>query len=309
EHQVKVSELWARFSDVAAGNPHAWTPVARSAEEIRTPGPDNRMIGFPYPKYMNANMTVDQAAGIILCSVEAARAAGVPEDRWVFVRSGAEAHDHWFVSERADFVSSPAIRLAGRRALEIDGSGIDDVAHVDLYSCFPAPVQIGAAEMGLGTDEPGRSLTVTGGLGFAGGPGNNYVTHSIASMCDALRRDPGSLGLVTALGWYITKHAIGLYSTRPPADGFRWESVQEAVDSLPRREVVTGAEGPAVIDTYTVMHERDGSPATAIVIAGLPDCRRTVANVTDPDALRVLTTTEGCGRAVTLLGDTKAELV
>jgi len=226
----------------------------------------------------------------------------------VFVRSGAEAHDHWFVTERADFHSSPAIRLSGQRALELDGSDIDDVAHVDLYSCFPAPVQIGAAELGLGLDEADRPLTVTGGLGFGGGPGNNYVSHSIASMCDVLRRDPGSLGLVTALGWYITKHAIGLYSTLPPERGFRWESVQDAVDQLPRREVVMDAEGSAVIETYTVMHERDGSPSMAIVVAALPDGTRAVANISDPDSMSDLTVSEGCGRSLRLLGGTKAEL-
>ena len=309
EHQIHVSELWARFSDVAAGNPHAWSPMARSAAEIRTVGPDNRMVGFPYAKYMNANLSVDQAAGLIVCSVEAARAAGVPEERWVFPRSAAEAHDHWFVTERADLHSSPAIRLAGRRALELDGSAISDVAHLDLYSCFPAPVQIGAAELGVGLDEPDRPLTVTGGLAFAGGPGNNYVTHSIATMCDVLRRDPGSLGLVSALGWYVTKHAVGLYSTTPPEGGFRWESVQDGVDALPRTEVVADAEGPAVVETYTVMHERDGSPSTAHLVCTLPDGRRAVATVDDADAMRSLTTSEGCGRAVRLLGANKAELV
>ena len=308
-HQQKVAELWSRFSDVASGNPHAWTPKPRSAAEIRTVGPENRMIGFPYPKYMNANMTVDQASGVIVCSVEEARRAGVPEDRWVFVRSGAEAHDHWHVSERADLHSSPAIRLAGRRALDIDGCGIDDVAHVDLYSCFPAPVQIGAAELGIGLDEPDRPLTVTGGLAFAGGPGNNYVGHSIATMCDVVRRDPGSLGMVTALGWYITKHAIGLYSTTPPVAGFRWESVQADVDALPRCEVVTAAEGPAVVETYTVMHERDGQPSVAIALASLPDGGRAVVDITDPDAMHSLTESEGCGRKLRLLGGTKAELV
>lgn len=308
EHQVRVSELWSRFSDVAAGNPHAWSPVPLSPQAVRTVGPANRMVGFPYPKYMNANMTVDQAAGLILCSVDAARAAGIPEERWVYPHAGAEAHDHWFVSTRADLRSSPAIRLAGARALELAGAGIDDVDHLDLYSCFPAAVQVGAAELGLALDDPGRPLTVTGGLAFAGGPGNNYVTHSIATMCEVLRRDPGSLGLVTALGWYITKHAVGVYSTRPPEAGFRWGSVQDAVDSLPAREAVADAEGRAEIETYTVMHERDGEPSWAVVATLLADGRRALANLADPAQMRELTAAEGCGRPVRLLGGGKAEL-
>ena len=69
EHQAKISELWAGFSAVAAANPYAWVQRALSAEEIRTPGPDNRMIGLPYPKYMNSNNDVDQAAALLMCSV------------------------------------------------------------------------------------------------------------------------------------------------------------------------------------------------------------------------------------------------
>lgn len=307
-HQEKISRLWARFSDVASGNPHAWSPLPRSAEEIRTVGPDNRMIGFPYPKYMNSNIQVDQAAGFIVCSVQAARAAGVPEDRWVFPRAAAEANDHWFFSERSDLHSSPAIRLAGAKAFELDGSGIDQVAHIDLYSCFPSAVQLGAQALGVGLEEADRPLTVTGGLPFGGGPGNNYVSHSIAAMCERLRRDPGSLGLVTALGWYATKHAVGLYSTTPPAGGFCRASVQAAVDALPSRRATAQAEGPAVIETYTVLHDRDGAPERAPLTALLADGTRALAAVSDPEDMTFLTESEGCGRPVRLLGDGKAAL-
>src|SRR5438270_7402670 len=264
EHQRKIASLWSRFSAVAARNPHAWSRQERTADEIATVTADNRWIGFPYTKAMNANLDTDQSAAVIMCSVEAARAARVPEEKWVFPWSGADAHDHWFVSERADLHSSPAIRLAGRAALELAGIGIDDVAHVDLYSCFPSAVQIGAAELGLGLDEPGRPLTVTGGLSFAGGPGNDYAMHSIAAMVEVLRADPGSKGMVTALGWYITKHSVGVYSTEPPPDGFRHARPQADVDALPRREAVADHDGPVTIESYTVMHERDGQPAIGL---------------------------------------------
>jgi acetyl-CoA C-acetyltransferase len=300
EHQARVSRLWSRFSAVAARNPYAWSPAERSAEEIRTPSAHNRLIGFPYPKLMNANIQTDQAAALVLCSVEAARAAGVSPDRWVFVWSGSEAEDHWFISERADLHSSPAIRLAGRTALDLGGIGIDDVAHVDLYSCFPSAVQIAAAELGLGLDEPDRPLTVTGGLTFAGGPGNNYATHAIATMVERLRAAPASLGLVTALGWFATKHAIGVYSTEPPAAGYRRRSPQAEVDALPGRSPVADHEGPVTVESYTVMHERDGSPSLGIVACLLPDGRRAWGNVTDPVLLKDMTLDEQCGRPAVL---------
>ncbi len=307
-HQARVSELWSRFSEVAAANPHAWSRRRRSPEEIRTPGPSNRMIAFPYPKLMNANIQTDQAAAMIVCSLEAARRSGVAEDRLVFIHSGAEAHDHWFVSERADLCSSPAIRLAGQEALALAGVGVDGVAHLDLYSCFPSAVQIAAAELGVGVDEADRPLTVTGGLGFAGGPGNNYASHAVCSMVEALRSDPGSYGLVTSLGWFMTKHALGVYSSAPPLDGFRWTSVQGAVDALPRRQVATDYQGVGTVESYTVSYERDGTPAAGIVACLLPDGRRAWGTVDDSGAVKEMTGSEQCGRSVRLGPDGRAEL-
>lgn len=240
--------------------------------------------------------------------MRAAREAGVPEDRWVFPVAGADTHDHWFLSERHDLRSSPAIALAGTSALSLAGIDIDDVAHVDLYSCFPCAVQIAARELGLAVDDPGRSLTVTGGLGFAGGPGNNYVSHSIASMTERLRGDPGTFGLVTGLGWYSTKHAIGVWSTTPPAAGFRHETPQDAVDALPRRSPAPDFEGDATIETYTVVYDRDGDPELAVVSVLTSDGSRAWGNITGRDDMVGLTETEGCGRAVRLASGGRAEL-
>ena len=308
EHQRKVSDLWARLSSVATTNPYAWSRQGKTADQVRSTGPSNRMVSFPYPKLMMANDRVDQGAALILCSAHAARDAGVPRDQWVFPVAGADAHDHWFLSQRMDLRSSPAIRMAGSRALALAGAGIDDIAHVDLYSCFPCAVQISARELGLPLDDPGRPLTVTGGLGFAGGPGNNYVSHSIASMAVRLRANPGALGLVTGLGWYSTKHAIGLWSTSPPAAGFRHECPQDAVDSLPRRAPAPEYEGEATIETYTVVHDREGAPQLAILAALTGDGHRAWANVSDRDDMLGLTEDEGCGRKVRLVADGGAQL-
>ncbi|MFX6031732.1 hypothetical protein ABTE99_19350, partial [Acinetobacter baumannii] len=76
-------------------------------------------------------------------------------------------------------------------------------------------IQVACDELGISATDP-RGLSVTGGLPFFGGPGNNYVTHAIAEMVDKLRAAPGSYGLVTANGGLLTKHAAGLYSTRRP---------------------------------------------------------------------------------------------
>jgi len=304
DHLVHISELWARFSEVAARNPNAWIQRAYTAEEIRTAGPDNRWIGFPYPKLMNSNNAVEQAAALLLCSVEAAERFGVPRDRWVFPHSGTDAHDTSAVSNRQDLHSSPAIWAAGRQALALAGIGIDDVAHVDLYSCFPSAVQIAAQELGLPDDDPGRPLTVTGGLSFAGGPWNNYVTHAIATMVGRLREHPGEYGMCTANGGFVTKHAVGIYSTEPPASGFRWADAQADADARTTpREVAADYEGPVEVEAWTVMHDRDGEPDNGLAAVLTPDGRRAWGTTQDQEVLKAMTVEEFAGRPAHLSAD------
>ena len=306
DHLVAVSELWAGFSEVAASNPHAWIQRQYSAEEIRTPSDDNRWVGFPYTKLMNSNNAVEQGAAVILCSAERAEALGVPRDRWVFPHTGTDAHDHYFVSERDDLRSSPAMRLAGGAALSLAGVGVDDLAHVDLYSCFPSAVEIAASELGLGLD---RQLTVTGGLSFAGGPGNNYVTHSIAAMADRLRgSDAGAVGLVTANGGFITKHAFGVYGTEPPTTPFRHADHQAEVDALPKRVLEEAPDGAIDIEAWTVLHGR-GGPESGLVVGLRPDGQRAWGTTSDADQVQALLTEELAGRKAELRPDGAFTLV
>lgn len=299
EHQVHISELWSRFSEVAATNPYAWNRTARSATEIRTPSDTNRMIGFPYTKYMNSNNDVDMAAALILCSAERAEALGVPKDRWIFPHAGTDAHEHPFVSHRHHFYETPAIELAGRRALELAGTSIDEVDLIDLYSCFPAAVQLGARSLGL---DPSRQLTRTGGLPFAGGPWNNYVMHAIATVSNELREGKGSTALVWANGGYTTKHAFGVYGTSPRDGGFVHEHPQDAIDAMPKRQLAApaDAQGWVTVEAYSVMHDRQGAPERAIVSCLLDDGRRAWADTFDTAIGRDMCENEWVGARVQL---------
>ena len=306
EHLSVVADLWARFSQVAATNPHAWIQQAYTPDQIRTATPENRMIGFAYTKLMNSNNAVEQGAGLILCSAERAESLGVPRDRWVFPYSGTDAHDHYFVSNREDIGRSPAMRLAGGAALDLAGVGVDDLAHVDLYSCFPSAVEIAATELGLGLD---RQLTVTGGLSFAGGPWNNYVSHSIATMAGVLRDDPGSVGLVSANGGFITKHAFGVYGTEPPARPFAHAEPQAEIDALPTRELCEEPDGDISIEAWTVMHDREGAPETGIVVGLLHDGRRAWGVTTEPGLVKAMVTEDIAPARATLRPDGAFDLV
>jgi acetyl-CoA C-acetyltransferase len=281
-HQRRIGELWAQFSAVAQRNPHAWNRNPTSADEISQPGPNNRMISWPYTKLMNSNNMVDQGAVLVLTSAEKATQLQIPTDRWVFPYVGTDAHDTYAISERAEFHRSPAIRIAGRRALELADKGIDDIALIDVYSCFPSAVQVAASELGLPCGNPQRPLTVTGGLTFAGGPWNNYVSHSIATLAEQLVSAPGELGLITANGGYLTKHSFGIYGTEPPDHEFRWEDVQSAVDAEPTRAAVVEWSGVGTVESWTTPFTRDGAAEKAFLAVRTPDDARTLAVITDP---------------------------
>jgi acetyl-CoA C-acetyltransferase len=303
DHLSAMGSLFARFADVAARNPLAIRREGYSAERISTVNADNRWIGFPYPRLMNSNAFVDQAAALVMTSVGMARQLGIPESKWIYVRGCADVHDHWYISERLRLHASPAIRAGSRQALGMAGQSLSDIRFFDLYSCFPSAVEIGCQEIGLAEDDP-RGLTVTGGLPYFGGPGNNYVTHSISEMMRQLRAHPGTLGMVTANGNYVTKHSFGIYSTTPIQG--RWQRERPAVlqaqlDATPKQPLIENPSGRATIETYTVMHGRNG-PEYSIVIGRLNETdQRFLANTAlDPAVLHDLQDRESLERPGTV---------
>ncbi|MQW75577.1 crotonase/enoyl-CoA hydratase family protein [Nocardioides sp. dk4132] len=283
EHRRTITGLWSRLSEVAAGNEYAWLPQAHTPEQLATPDAGNRMISEPYPKLLCANLQVDLAAGVVVTSVAAATALGIAQDKWVFLHAGAAAYDEWFVSERRELAASPAIRAIGEAAFAHAGIGPDDVRHVDLYSCFPAAVQIAASELGLPLDDPERPLSVTGGLTFAGGPGNNYGTHAVATLVDRLRSDPAAYGLSTSLGWFVTKHALGIYSATPPRTPYR--ALAPVLLPERARPALDSYAGPGVVEAATAQYGRDGAPEAGILSVLTPEGARVLVRTTQPEVL------------------------
>ncbi|MED5814795.1 acetyl-CoA acetyltransferase [Mycolicibacterium sp. 050232] len=309
EHRRRIGELWSRFSAVAAGNPHAWSRKTVPAEQIWQPGPGNRMISWPYTKLMNSNNMVDQGAALVLTTVEKAIYLQIPTDRWVFPYAGTDSHDTYAIGERAELHRSPAIRIAGRRVLELAGVGVDEVDFVDVYSCFPSAVQVAAAEIGLPLADPSRPLTVTGGLTFAGGPWNNYASHSIATMAERLVADPGSRGLVTANGGYLTKHSFGVYGTEPPGHEFRWQDVQSEVDAEPVRQLQVDFTGTGTVESWTTPVGRDGTLERAFLAVRTPGGGRTLARIVDQSQAEATMSEDIAGAQVRVQADGSATLL
>jgi acetyl-CoA C-acetyltransferase len=296
DHTRRVAELWADLGRAAAQNPTAWLSTPFSADEIATPGPGNRMLAFPYTKRHCSQMNVDQAAALIVCNVGTARALGVPRERWIFPWTVAESNHMVPLTERRALHRSPGFARAGERALSHGGLDIADVAHLELYSCFPSAVQVQLRELDLA---PSRPLSVTGGMAVAGGPFNNFVLQALARMVDVLRADPGSVGMVNAVSGLLTKQGVSLWSSEPAPRPFAWEDVDDTVAAeLETVEVYDDARGEGRIASYTVIH--DGPQPRTVLVVNLDAGGRTVVSETDPELAERGAHEELCGKSVHL---------
>ena len=296
---ARLGELWSRFAAVAATRPDAWDRSAPTATEIVTPTPTNRMLATPYVRRLCSQWNVDQAAALLLTSAAEAERRGVPRDRWIFPWAAAESDAMIPLPCRAELHRSPAVALVGE-ALVAATPGLDTLAAVDvvdLYSCFPAAVGVQARELGIA--ESG-DLTVTGGMTFYGGPLNNYVLQSTATLAARLRQHPDDLGLVTSVSGMITKPGAALWSGRPPAQPFAALDVTAAaLEATETRPLDPDATGPATIVAATVVHDR-GEPARAVAVVETPGGTRTVAVATEADTARALASGDWIGHRVDL---------
>jgi acetyl-CoA C-acetyltransferase len=274
--------------------------VARSAEEVATATPENRMVAYPYTKLMTSIMDVDMAAAVVLASAEKADALGVPEDRRVYLRGWGYAEETEHVAAHPDLWRSPAMAAAAQAALSGAGIGVDDVAHLDLYSCFASSVCFGLDALGIGEDDArATAITETGGLPYHGGPGSNYMTHSLAAMAERLRGDPGAYGVVSGVGMHMQKHAYGVWSTDPGA-GVVGDPAPFVAPAAPV-EIVGSPAGTATVATYSVLHGRDGEPERALLICDVPGGGRCYAFLEGGvPALAAAEDDELIGRPVTL---------
>lgn len=288
--QTESAEIWSLMSEVAARSPGAWLREPRTSADILAASPDNRPIAFPYTKLMVANASVNQGAGFIVASLAQARAAGVSEDRLVYVGRGAHAREPGDVLARDTLTRSPSMEAALSAALGFNNLTAADLDYAELYSCFPCVPKMARRVIGWPLDRP---VTVFGGLTFGGGPVGNYMSHAIAAMVEALRAS-GRHGLLFGNGGFATtSHAVVLSRDEalaahggPPSD------VQAQADATrgPALSLIEDYAGPASIETYTVFYDRAGAPKHGVIVARAPTGERFLAYAhPDEDMIAFLT--------------------
>lgn len=305
DYAARMGELFAPFTKVAAGNPYSAAVVQpMSPEEIVDINARNRMIADPYPLKLVSRDQVNQAAAILVMSAKAAREAGIPEDRWIYLHGAALTNEREIL-DRPDIGSYPAANAAIASALGTAGASSEGIDFFDFYSCFPVPVFNAAIDgLGLSPDDP-RKLTVTGGLPYFGGAGNNYSTHALATMVERLRSKPGSKGLVGMNGGFQSKYGACILSTEPRTwPGCEIRSVQQELEEAPRATLATVMQGKGRIETYTVVCGKNG-PEQAIVIGEMAAGGRFIAQSRSTGVLERMLDSDPLGHAVTITAGEK----
>ena len=277
------ARLWSGMSEAAARNPHAWQRQALGPDEIATPGERNRLIAWPYTLRMVANPLVNMGAAVLMTSLELALELGIPAERLVHVWGGASAQEPRDYLARDHYRHAPAQEAVLDAAQALVGGQPFDV--LELYSCFPIVPKMARRTLGLPADAP---MSATGGLSFFGAPLNNYMTHAAAALVRALRSgQPEQHALLYGQGEFVTKHhALVLSNAAAPAPLAATHSVQAQADQRrgPVPDLAVDYEGPATVETHTVVYDRDGLPDFGIVIARTPDGRRLMSRVPASDA-------------------------
>jgi len=278
DYAIEMAKLFAPFTRVAAKNPHAMSQAIYDVDELATVTPSNRLTSDPYPRRMVARDQANQGAAVLLTSVAKARELGIPQENFVYLHGGADVKERTPI-ERQDLSHGPASVLAVKRALTLAGRTIDEIALFDFYSCFPIAVFNARDGLGIAADDQ-RPLTVTGGLPYFGGAGNNYSMHAIASMTRALRAKPDTFGLVAANGGFLSKYSVGIYSTRPSKwTGFDSSALQAEVNSWPAPAIAPG-NGAGTVATYTI--DYSGAAPRGVVVGTLDSNGARFVAMTDP---------------------------
>ncbi len=301
EHRDRIAQLYSRFSEVAARNPHAWRREPVSPRAIRDPSPKNAMLAFPYTKRHSSQWNVNQAVAIFVCSVARAARLGLKRDGWIFPLAAAQSKHVVPLAQQRLLHTHPGTVLSGERALALAGVSPRDVDAAELYSCFPAAIQSFARDLKVAETCP---WTVTGAMPFAGGPYNSFSLEGVARMVEVLREGEGNdgserrIGLVSNLSGIFGKQACALFSNLPNADGYHCEDLTAAVAACDLPLALDGDYvGPATVVGYTVVFV-GGVPSHGIAICDTPAGRRTVVRSEDRALLESMTQEEFCGRVV-----------
>jgi hypothetical protein len=238
---------------------------------------------------MNAFNNVNLASAIIMTSTAVAKALNIPSSKWIYPLGGAGTQDSSEFWLRPNFHTSPSISRSIDSALAVSNTVKSELDLIDIYSCFPIVPKIAATHLGMPITGGKKPLTLLGGLTSFGGAGNNYSMHAITEMTRQLRAGKGKKGLVLSNGGVLSYQYVNVLSKEPRKEGaYPLENpLPEILQDVEVPEIAKEAEGEAIVETYTVEFNRDGSPGRGHIVGRLKsNNKRFLANHGDEATLR-----------------------
>lgn len=299
QHRAQMAQLCSALSQIASQNPYAYQPQAYSVEQLLCVDKSNYPLSLPYSKLLVAQDAVNQSAALILCSAGKARECGIDPAQWIFLQGYAEGSDHYLL-QRQNVGTSESMRKVIENTLASSGGTAEEFDLIDIYSCFPCAVEAACDVMQLPIDGS-KALSVTGGLPYFGGPGNNYSMHALAEMATRLR-GTSQRALVTANGGVLSKHAAAALANYPAAEGNRPLNLHNiepyivSQESIPSVAICDTPE-KGVIISYTVIFEREKNDL-AVVMAETAAGERFLAHSTRPGTVEQIKQASPIGRPV-----------
>jgi len=239
-------------------------------DDLNSITPSNPLFTDIYSKAILPKDSVNQGAAVIMTSYGRAVDMGLDPSRFIYLHAHVEGSEPP-VLQRPELDKSPVLEACMGQALAAANIGAQDIGLVDLYSCFPIVLKESAKALGLNVYED--ELTLTGGLAFFGGPGNNYSLHGITELVQKLRDNPdensgNDYGLIHANGGFMSKHAVGIYSRKPSAYPAR--IMRHMAEGGLMIQTADAAQDEGVIETFCVNYKKD-APVSAIIIGRLKD--------------------------------------
>ncbi|MEP1230184.1 MAG: hypothetical protein ABJG88_05870 [Litorimonas sp.] len=264
DYRKTISEIMGGMLQTSIGNP--FSAHSDIDKDLLTLTPANPLFTDIYSKAILPKDAVNQGAAVIMTSYGRAIDMGLDPSRFVYLQAHVEGSESP-VLERPDIDKSPVLEACITHAMATANVTAQDINLYDLYSCFPIVLKESAKVLGLNVYKD--NLTLTGGLAFFGGPGNNYSLHGIVDMVNQIRDKSGlNYGLIHANGGFMSKHAVGIYSNK--AASYPTRIIRHMAEDGPALKTIDAASGAGMLESFCVNY-RQGVAVNAVIIGHLKD--------------------------------------
>ena len=133
----------------------------------------------------------------------------------------------------------------------------------DLYSCFPAAVEMFGEALKI---KNLSQSSITGGMSFAGGPLNSYVLNSTVQMIRKIRSEENKHGIVTGISGMMTKQSFALWGKRNLINYSFKDVSEEAENHEVPYKISSETSGEGNIIGYTVIKNEESVKKAVIYI-------------------------------------------